>query len=86
MEKFSQSRRWHFDTILKVLILADRSVKEESAKSLVHLITSTPELQEYCLAKLFFSSTQNPQIDALCQVTMYLLGELAPVLLRIRRI
>ena len=28
VEKHSQSRRWHFDTILKVLILADQSVKE----------------------------------------------------------
>jgi len=27
VEKYSQSRRWHFDTILKVLILADQSVK-----------------------------------------------------------
>ena len=27
VEKHSQSRRWHFDTILKVLILADQSVK-----------------------------------------------------------
>ena len=52
----------------------------------MHLITATPELQEYCLAKLFFASTQNPQIAPLCQVTMYLLGELAPVLLRMRRV
>lgn len=56
VEKHSQSRRWHFDTILKVLVLADQAVKEESAKSLVYLIQSTPQLQEYCMTKLFFSS------------------------------
>ena len=27
-EKHSQSKRWHFDTILKVLVLADQAVKE----------------------------------------------------------
>lgn len=57
VEKHSQSRRWHFDTILKVLVYADQTVKEESAKSLVYLVQSTPQLQEYCMAKLFFAST-----------------------------
>jgi AP-1 complex subunit gamma-1 len=27
VEKHALSRRWHFDTILKVLVLADQSVK-----------------------------------------------------------
>jgi AP-1 complex subunit gamma-1 len=27
VEKHSQNRRWHFDTILKVLVLADQAVK-----------------------------------------------------------
>lgn len=86
MEKYSQSRRWHFDTILKVLILADQSVKEDSAKSLVHLITITPELQQYCLAKLFFSTCQNLRNDTLCKVTMYLIGELSNILTHVREV
>ena len=86
MEKYSQSRRWHFDTILKVLILADQSVKEDSAKSLVHLIAITPELQQYCLAKLFFSANQNLRNDTLCKVTMCLLGEYSNVLTRVREV
>ena len=86
VEKYSQTRRWHFDTILKVLILADQSVKEDSAKSLVHLITITPELQQYCLAKLFFSASQNLRNDTLCKVTMYLIGELSSALLRVREV
>lgn len=86
VEKYSQSRRWHFDTILKVLILADHSVKEDSAKSLVHLIAITPELQQYCLARLFFSASQNLRNDTLCKVTMYLLGEYSSVLTRLREV
>lgn len=55
VEKHSHSRRWHFDTILKVLVLADQSVKEESAKSIIYLVQSTQQLQEYCMTKLFFT-------------------------------
>lgn len=84
VEKHSQNRRWHFDTILKVLILADQAVKEESAKSLVYLIQSTPQLQEYCLAKLFFSTSENPQNNALSGVTLYLIGELVEILFRVK--
>lgn len=69
-----------------MLILADQSVKEESAKSLVHLITSTPQLQEYCMAKLFFSTCENLQNDALCKITLYLIGELVDVLFRVKGI
>ena len=74
VEKHSQNRRWHFDMILKVLVLADQAVKESSAKSLVYLIQSTPQLQEYCMAKLFFSTAENPQNDALGCITLFLVG------------
>jgi AP-1 complex subunit gamma-1 len=60
VDKQSPSRRWYFDTILKVLILAGHSVKEESISSLVHLMTATPQLQSYAMIKLFFSATENP--------------------------
>lgn len=53
-----------------MLVLADLAVKKESAKSLVYLVQSTPQLQEYCMAKLFFSTAENPQNDALGSVTL----------------
>jgi AP-1 complex subunit gamma-1 len=84
VEKHAINRRWHFDTILKVLVLADQAVKEESAKSLVYLVQSTPQLQEYCLAKLFFSASENPQNDALGSVTLFLIGELSHILFKIK--
>lgn len=86
VEKHSINRRWHFDTILKVLVIADESVKEESAKSLVYLVQATPQLQEYCLAKLFFSSAENPQNNALASVTLFLIGELSHILFRVKEV
>lgn len=38
------------------------------------------------MAKLFFSSCQNLHNDTLCKVTMYLLGELSSVLLRLPQV
>jgi len=84
VEKHPINRRWHFDTILKVLVLADQAVKEGSAKTLVYLVQSTPQLQEYCLAKLFFSTAENPQNDALDSITLFLMGELSHILFRIK--
>lgn len=86
VDKQSPSRRWYFDTILKVLILAGHSVKEESVSSLVHLITSTPQLQSYAMIKLFFSATENPDNEALGKVSLYLLGEFGQVLMNNREV
>lgn len=69
-----------------MLILADQSVKEESAKSLVHLVTSTSALQNYCMAKLFYSTCENIQNDALAKICIYLLGEIGEVLLKNREL
>jgi hypothetical protein len=69
-----------------VLILADQAVRENSAKSLVHLIAITPQLQQYCLTRLFFSSAQNLRNDTLCKVTMFLLGEFSWVLTQVKQI
>jgi hypothetical protein len=49
----------------------------------VYLVQSTPQLQEYCMAKLFFSSAENPQNDALSSMTLFLTGELSHVLFKI---
>jgi AP-1 complex subunit gamma-1 len=59
VDKHSPSRRWNFDTILKVLIVTGQSVKESSIVSLIHLITSTPQLQTYAMIKIFFAATSH---------------------------
>jgi len=42
VDKHSPTRRWHLDTILKVLTLAGNYIKEESISSFIHLICITP--------------------------------------------
>ena len=52
---------------------------------MVYLVQSTPQLQEYCMAKLFFSSAENPQNDALSSMTLFLIGELSQVFAKISK-
>lgn len=42
VNKHTPNRRWHIDTVIKVLTLAGNYIKEESIFSLIHLICSTP--------------------------------------------
>ena len=81
VDKHSPSRRWNFDTILKVLIVAGQAAKESSIVSLVHLVTSTPQLQTYAMIKLFFAATSNSTNESLNKITLYLLGEFSRILL-----
>lgn len=81
VDKHSPSRRWNFDTILKVLIVAGQAVKDNSIVTLVHLVTSTPQLQTYAMIKVFFAATSNLNNESLNKIALYLLGEFSKVLL-----
>lgn len=50
------------------------------------MITSTPALQDYCMAKLFYSTCENIQNDALAKICIYLMGEIGEVLLKNREL
>ncbi|PHH75037.1 hypothetical protein CDD83_4459 [Cordyceps sp. RAO-2017] len=46
-DKFAPNKRWHFDTMLRVLSLAGNFVKEQILSSFVRLIATTSEVQTY---------------------------------------
>jgi AP-1 complex subunit gamma-1 len=75
VEKFAPDRRWHIDTITKVLTLAGNYVKDESVYSVLHLIAGTPELQIYSIHKLFFALKENMNQDGLAKVGFWCIGE-----------
>jgi AP-1 complex subunit gamma-1 len=55
VEKYAPNRRWHIDSIIKVLTLAGNYVEEESIAIVIHLISATKNLQTYSVCKVFFS-------------------------------
>jgi AP-1 complex subunit gamma-1 len=59
VDKHSPNRRWHIDTIIKILTLAGNYIKEESTNNMIHLISISPELQSYAVHKLYFSLSEN---------------------------
>ena len=81
MERYAPNRRWHVDTIIKVLTLAGNHVKDESINSLIHIISATTELQSYCVYKLFFSLRENLNQDGLAKVALWCIGEFATLIL-----
>jgi len=81
VERYAPNRRWHVDTIIKVLTLAGNHVKDESVNSLIHIISATPELQAYCVNKLFFSLRENLSQDGLAKVALWCVGEYASILI-----
>jgi AP-1 complex subunit gamma-1 len=46
-DRFSPNKRWHVDTMLRVLSLAGNYVKEQILSSFIRLVATTPELQTY---------------------------------------
>ena len=81
-DKFAPNKRWHFDTMLRVLSLAGNYVKEQILSSFVRLIATTPELQTYAVQKLYTNLKKDITQESLAQAGAWCIGEYADSLLR----
>ncbi|KAG6003489.1 hypothetical protein E4U21_002003 [Claviceps maximensis] len=80
-DKFAPNKRWHFDTMLRVLTLAGNHVKEQILSSFVRLIASNPELQSYAVRKLYINLKKDITQESLTQAGAWCVGEYADSLL-----
>lgn len=81
-DKFAPNKRWHFDTMLRVLSLAGNYVKEQILSSFVRLIATTSELQTYAVQKLFINLKKDITQESLTQAGAWCIGEYADALLK----
>ncbi|ODH53402.1 hypothetical protein GX48_00232 [Paracoccidioides brasiliensis] len=81
-DRFSPNKRWHVDTMLRVLKLAGNYVKEQILSSFVRLIATTPELQTYSVQKLYTSLKEDISQEALTLAASWVIGEYGDALLR----
>lgn len=81
-DKFAPNKRWHFDTMLRVLTLAGNYVKEQILSSFIRLIATTPELQTYAVQKLYVNLKKDITQESLAQAGAWCIGEYADALLR----
>jgi len=57
-DRFAPNKRWHIDTILRVLKLAGNYVKEQIMSSFIRLIATSPSEQDYCVRELYAAMVQ----------------------------
>jgi AP-1 complex subunit gamma-1 len=81
-DRFSPNKRWHVDTMLRVLSLAGNYVKEQILSSFIRLIATTPELQTYAVQKLYASLKKDITQESLTLAGAWCIGEYGDSLLR----
>lgn len=81
-DRFSPNKRWHVDTMLRVLSLAGNYVKEQILSSFIRLVATTPELQTYAVQKLYASLKKDITQESLTLAGAWCIGEYGDALLQ----
>lgn len=81
-DRFAPNKRWHVDTMLRVLKLAGNYVKEQILSSFVRLIATTPDLQTYSVQKLYAGLKADITQEGLTLAGTWVIGEYGDLLLR----
>ncbi|KAH9916322.1 adaptin N terminal region-domain-containing protein [Fomitopsis serialis] len=80
-ERFAPNKRWHIDTVLRVLKLAGNSVREEILSAFIRLVAHTPELQAYTASKLYTSLRFDISQESLTLAATWIIGEYSEAVL-----
>ncbi|KAL9055352.1 MAG: hypothetical protein Q9206_003179 [Seirophora lacunosa] len=81
-DRFAPNKRWHVDTMFRVLKLAGNYVKEQILSSFVRLIATTPDLQTYSAQKLYAGLQEDITQEGLTLAGSWVIGEYGDALLR----
>lgn len=81
-DRFAPNKRWHVDTMLRVLKLAGSYVKEQILSSFVRLIATTPNLQTYSAQKLYAGLKDDITQEGLTLAGTWVIGEYGDALIR----
>lgn len=81
-DRYAPNKRWHVDTMLRVIKLAGNYVKEQILSSFVRLIATSPELQTYSVQKLYAALRSDISQEALTLSGTWVIGEYGDALLR----
>ncbi|KAG0262171.1 clathrin associated protein complex large subunit [Actinomortierella ambigua] len=81
-ERFAPNKRWHIDTVLRVLKLAGNYVREEMLSAFIRLVTQTSELQGYAVQKLYASLKEDISQESLTLAGVWVIGEYGDILVQ----
>ncbi|KAI9138849.1 putative AP-1 adaptor complex subunit gamma [Paraphysoderma sedebokerense] len=79
---YAPNRRWHLDTLIRVLKLAGSYTPEALLSQFIRLVTNTPELQGYAVHKLYHSLKADMSQEALVLAGVWCIGEFGDVLVK----
>lgn len=81
-ERYAPNKRWHLDTMLRVLRLAGNYVREEVLSSFIRLTCHTPELQLYTAQRLYAALHRDFSQESLTLASVWVIGEFGEILLQ----
>jgi AP-1 complex subunit gamma-1 len=81
-DRFAPDKRWHVDTMLRVLKLAGNYVKEPVLSSFIRLVASNSEQQGYSVHKLYAALKEDISQEGLTLAGAWAIGEYGDALLR----
>uniref|UniRef100_A0A672NTE2 AP-1 complex subunit gamma-1-like n=1 Tax=Sinocyclocheilus grahami TaxID=75366 RepID=A0A672NTE2_SINGR len=79
-EKYAPSKRWHIDTIMRVLTTAGSYVRDDSVPNLIQLITNSVEMHAYTVQRLYKALLDDISQQPLVQVASWCIGEYGDLL------
>uniref|UniRef100_A0A673MQA8 AP-1 complex subunit gamma n=1 Tax=Sinocyclocheilus rhinocerous TaxID=307959 RepID=A0A673MQA8_9TELE len=79
-EKYAPSKRWHIDTIMRVLTTAGSYVRDDSVPNLIQLITNSVQMHAYTVQRLYKALLDDISQQPLVQVASWCIGEYGDLL------
>ncbi|KAG0252272.1 clathrin associated protein complex large subunit [Mortierella polycephala] len=79
-ERFAPNKRWHIDTVLRVLKLAGNYVREEMLAAFIRLVTQTSDMQGYTVQKLYLALKEDISQESLTLAGVWVIGEYGDIL------
>ncbi|ORY99359.1 adaptin N terminal region-domain-containing protein [Syncephalastrum racemosum] len=80
-ERFAPNKRWHIDTMLRMLKLAGNHVREEVLAGFIQLVAQTTDLQQYTVQKLYAALKTDISQEGLVLAGVWVIGEYGDVLI-----
>ncbi|CAI2164575.1 11301_t:CDS:10 [Funneliformis geosporum] len=81
-DRFAPNKRWHIDTVLRVLKLAGNYVREEILSNFIRLIAQTTELNAYTVQKLYAALKADISQESLTLAGVWVIGEYGDILIK----
>lgn len=88
IERHSPTKLYQIDTMIKILSMSGKYVREELCAGLIALISQTQDLQKYAVNKLYVALKAHAQtgsigpVDPLTQVSVWCIGEYGDLLVQ----